>query len=373
MKVLMVSKACVTASYRGKLFEMVSQDSGLELTLVVPPQWGSLPYEAVADEPFRTRILPVRLSGRNHFHWYPGMGQVLQEEKPDLVHVDEEHYSLVTGLLFRETRRRRIPALFFTWQNILKRYPLPFARTEQFVFRHAAGAIAGNQEAGDVLRQKGYGGPLAVIPQFGCDPDVFRPRAHSQTRSAWGLAEGEVTVGYVGRLVPEKGLDTLLEAMIPILRVRPRTRLILAGSGPLQEYLSTQIETAGLAAQVRLVPWTPSHQMPDLMNALDILVLPSKTTPTWKEQFGRVLPEAMASEVAVVGSTSGEIPRVIGDAGRVFEEGNARELRDVLEALLSDPVERHRLARRGRVRVRERFTQSAIATDTLSFYRSILA
>jgi len=368
----MISKACVTASYRGKLREMVRQQDDLELTLVVPPRWGTLPYEPAPAEPFATRLMPARLTGRNHFHWYPGIAAVLEEEKPDLIHIDEEHYSLVTGLILREASIRQVPALFFTWQNIYKDYPWPFSQLERYVFHHAAGALAGNQDALDVLRRKGYKGPAAVIPQFGTDPDVFRPRDDVRMRETWGLRDGQVVIGYVGRLVPEKGLDTLFEAMLPILRARPEVVLVLAGSGPLQDSLQRQAEITGVAARVRMVPWVSSHEMPALMSALDILVLPSKTTPRWKEQFGRVLPEAMASEVAVVGSSSGEIPLVIGEAGLVFEEGNARALRDALESLIAHPDRRRRLARDGRARVRQRFSQRVIAEQTLAFYRTIL-
>ena len=71
----------------------------------------------------------------------------------------------------------------------------------------------------------------------------------------------------------------------------------------------------------------PSTEVPAVLRALDVLVLPSLTTPSWKEQFGRVLQEAMACAIPVVGSDSGEIPHVIGDAGLVTPEGDAAALR----------------------------------------------
>jgi glycosyltransferase involved in cell wall biosynthesis len=367
----MVSKACVSAAYRGKLREMVQQ-AGLDLVLVVPPVWGSLPYEPAADEPFRTLVSPVRLSGRNHLHWYPALGRILAAERPALLHVDEEHYSLVTGLAFQKAVRLAIPAVFFTWQNLYKRYPLPFAALEQYVFRHAAGAIAGNAEAVSVLRKKRYRGPVAVIPQFGTDPQVFRPRARSEFRSEWGFGDDETVIGYVGRLVPEKGVDVLVEAALPFLKPGGDVRLVLAGSGPERDALERALQGAGVEGAVRFVPWVPSERMPDLMNGLDILVLPSRTTPRWKEQFGRVLPEAMASELAVVGSRSGEIPEVIGEAGLVFDEDNAYQLREALRLLLDHPAERRRLGEAGRARVEERFSQRVVAQSTVDFYNAVL-
>ena len=67
-----------------------------------------------------------------------------------------------------------------------------------------------------------------------------------------------------------------------------------------------------------LLPQIPSDQVAVEMRKLHALVLPSRTTPRWKEQFGRVLIEAMACGVPPVGSDSGEIPHVIDDAGLVF-------------------------------------------------------
>jgi glycosyltransferase involved in cell wall biosynthesis len=112
--------------------------------------------------------------------------------------------------------------------------------------------------------------------------------------------------------------------------------------------------------------------MPAYYHQLDTLVVPSRTRPNWKEQFGRVLVEAMASGVPVVGSDSGEIPHVIGDAGLIFPEGQADVLRAHLARLLGNADLRTDLARRGRERVLERFTQAQVAAQTYQVYRSVL-
>ncbi|MBC7239486.1 MAG: glycosyltransferase, partial [Chloroflexi bacterium] len=95
--------------------------------------------------------------------------------------------------------------------------------------------------------------------------------------------------------------------------------------------------------------------------------------PKWKEQFGRVLIEAMACGVPVVGSDSGEIPHVIGEAGLIFPEGDALLLRRCLERLQQDMAFRQDLARRGRERVLQHYTQAQIAAQTVAFYREVLA
>jgi glycosyltransferase involved in cell wall biosynthesis len=92
------------------------------------------------------------------------------------------------------------------------------------------------------------------------------------------------------------------------------------------------------------------------MSCCDALVLPSLTTPRWKEQFGRVLPEAMACGVPVIGSTSGNIPAMIGDAGIVVPEGDAGAVAAALRSLEESPERHARLAAAGRRRVVERLS-----------------
>jgi glycosyltransferase involved in cell wall biosynthesis len=112
--------------------------------------------------------------------------------------------------------------------------------------------------------------------------------------------------------------------------------------------------------------------MPQFYQTADVLVLPSRPRPNWTEQFGRVLTEAMASEVAVVGSNVGEIPHVIGNAGTVFPEGDAVALADVLNRLVSVPAVRRDLGARGRARVLSHFTQQHVAGATLAVYRKLV-
>jgi len=117
----------------------------------------------------------------------------------------------------------------------------------------------------------------------------------------------------------------------------------------------------------------PTYEIPGEMQQLDALVLPSVTRPNWIEQFGRVLPEAMACETPVIGSSSGEIPHVIGDAGLVFEEGNVQELVARIRQLLDDPELYAQLAAKGRQRVLENYTQEQIARQTYKVYQQMLA
>ncbi len=230
------------------------------------------------------------------------------------------------------------------------------------MLRRADAAIAGNHEAMEVLKAKGWQREIDVLPQFGVDEDEFRPMV------AGTGASPAPTIGYVGRLVPEKGVDLLLDALAGL---PDQVRLVIVGAGSMRDELQRMAARLGIAARVEFRPAVPSVHMPSVYAGLDILVLPSRSRPNWKEQFGRVLIEAMACQVPVVGSTCGEIPNVIGDAGLVFQEGDARALQEQLQALLAKPEWRADLAQRGRARVLARYTMRRIADATADIYRRL--
>jgi glycosyltransferase involved in cell wall biosynthesis len=263
-------------------------------------------------------------------------------------------------------------AVFFTWQNIHRRYPPPFSLIQSYNLRNADYAIAGNSEAVRVLRAKGYRGPITVIPQFGVDPDEFKAQSSKLKvpNSQFAIRNLQFTIGYVGRLVEEKGVHILLRA---VASLSGPWRLHILGSGPQRAHLERLVAELGIAQRVSFEDPIPSIQMPGYYNQLDTLVLPSLTRPNWKEQFGRVLIEAMACGVPVVGSDSGEIPNVIGEAGLVFAEGDERALRAKLSQLMTDPALRDDLAQRGREWVLAHYTQAQIAAKTYQVYQELVS
>jgi glycosyltransferase involved in cell wall biosynthesis len=315
---------------------------------------------------YRLIVSPLTLNGRFHLHFYPDLPRLLGELRPDILHMDEEPYNLATWHALRSGEAVGARSLFFTWQNLARRYPLPFQHFERANYARAAHAIAGNLAAAEVLRAKGYTGPISVIPQFGVDPEIFAPG----DRSAQPVP-GELVIGYAGRLVPEKGVSLLLRACAA-LPIRG-WRLRIAGDGPLRADLEEEARAAGIEQQIEFVGRMASTRVSDFYRTLDVLVLPSESQPNWIEQFGRVLIEAMSCEVAVVGSDCGEIPHVIGDAGLVFPEGDADALRDRLSALAADPARRESLGRRGRQRVLDCYTHARVAAATDEVYRRMLA
>jgi glycosyltransferase involved in cell wall biosynthesis len=368
MRVLMISKACVVGVYQKKLEEL-ARLPGVELTVVVPPAWrdrsGTLRLERQYTQGYELVVLRCALNGSYHLHFYPGLGRVMRRFRPDLVHLDEEPYNLATAHGIVLARRCKARTVFFSWQNIERQYPYPFRVLERYVLRHADYGIVGNQQSSQVWRAKGFQGPLAVIPQFGVDPGIYAP---GTVRPERGSGQGLV-IGYVGRLVSEKGIGLLLEALSGL---EGPWRAVVVGRGPMLQGLQSQAQQLGLASRVAFKGPIPSAQMPDVYRGLDVLVLPSRTRPNWKEQFGRALVEAMACGVVVVGSDSGEIPHVIGDAGLTFPEGQPAALRRQLERLQEDRGLHDDLSERGRRRVLAQYTQAAVAASTYDVYKSAL-
>ncbi len=363
----MISKACLVGAYQRKLEEMALH-CDVELTVLVPPAWrderGTLELERAHVHGYTLRTIPMGLNGHFHLHFYPTLGAEINQARPDIVHVDEEPYNLATFQATWLARRAGARVLFFTWQNLERQYPFPFNWMERYVLGRAAYALLGNREAMHVWRAKGYRGPLKIVPQFGVDPDIFQPR-----RGARDAGQG-ISIGYVGRLVREKGVDVLLRAVAGLPGL---WRLYILGSGPERGALARLAQELGIAGHVIFDAPIPSTQMPAYYSGLDVLVLPSRTRENWKEQFGRVLVEAMACGVPVVGSTCGEIPHVINQSGLIFPEDNIETLRDCLVRLQCDQDLWADLSRRGRQRVKSFYSQAKIATDTVQVYREIMS
>jgi glycosyltransferase involved in cell wall biosynthesis len=380
MRILMLSKALVVGAYQKKAEELAALP-GVELTVAVPPLWrepgvGQQRLERRFVGGYRLVVLPIWLNGRHHLHFYPAVKRLVAQLRPDVFHIDEESFNLATYQAMRAGVRHGARCCFYNWATVDRHYPPPFRWFERYAFRHAAHAIAGAQEAADIIRRHGYNGPISVLPQFGVDPDLFSPgdsrsgiadAESSAVASAQSPAPNSFVVGYIGRLVPQKGVLDLVEAL-PLLPTSVSMRMI--GDGVLRSQILGRAAELGVSRRVELVAWT--SDVPGELRRLDALVLPSRTTDTWKEQFGRVLPEAMSCGVPVVGSSSGEIPNVVGDAGLIYPEGDVPALAAALRRLAEEPALRQGLSMRGRARVLKCYTQAALARQYYEIYRSML-
>ncbi|MEM9976044.1 MAG: hormogonium polysaccharide biosynthesis glycosyltransferase HpsO [Cyanobacteria bacterium P01_D01_bin.2] len=362
---------------------------GHDVTVVVPKRWnpGGVQNRIVEPEPRQDgsfRVVPIANLSQNNqgllsFGW--GIVNLLKTFKPDIIQVEQGSKSLGYAELITLNRLLGGNAknLFFTWWNLPYELKFPLSLLEGYNLRHTDGLVVGNQDGADILKKRGYQGPVRVMPQLGVDETLFRPQKQPQLRQQLSIAADAFAIGFVGRFVPEKGLRTLFKAL-EALKNLPWT-LVLLGRGPLKDELQTQAHTLGIAERIRWIESVPHDAVPDYINLMDTLVLPSETTYEfktltsvgWKEQFGHVLIEAMACQVPVIGSDSGEIPYVIADSGLVFPEGDHSALADRLTQLIQQPEQQQALAKKGYERAMKHYTNKALATELLAFYQELLA
>ena len=375
-KLITVSHSYVVTLNRRLANELARVGAGRwEVTAVAPPFFqGDLSPIQLKPEPGEaSRLEPVRalFSRSAHLFVYGPELRARLSSGVDLVHSWEEPYVLA-GAEVALLTPRRVPLVFATAQNLFKRYPPPFAQLERWVVDRSAGWVAyGETVKQNLLLRPGYARrPARYIP-MGVDVELFRPDralgAEFLRELGWE-AEGPPVVGYLGRFVPEKGVE-LLRGVLE--RLTTPWRALFVGGGPMEQSLRAWAERQG-PGKVRIVTGIPHARVPQVLNAMDVLCAPSQTTPRWKEQFGRMLAEGFACGVPVLTSDSGEIPHTAGDAGQVLPEADSAAWTKALAELLESPERRRELSARGRERAVTRFSWPVVARAHLDFFESVL-
>jgi glycosyltransferase involved in cell wall biosynthesis len=328
---------------------------GWDPWLVVPARWrhdhaeGDVAAEHL-DE-LAGRVLPRRVvpAGAIQRHLYvTSPGRLLRELKPDVAFIEAESTSLAAAQWGWALHRAGVPFGVQADENLHRDFPLAARLIRRWVDAHAAFVAVRSPAAARLVTERAPRLPAPLVPHHVAVPKTAPARA----------GDGLFTVGFAGRLVPEKGLDTLADAVAGMSGVRLR----LIGNGSMRAALEARRERG---EPIEIVTGVRHEDMPEAYAQLDVLVLPSLTTPRWSEQFGRVLVEALASGVPVVGSSSGEIPWVIDSTrgGLVFPEGDVAALRSALERLRGDPALRASLAQAGGDAARARFSVERVAED----------
>ena len=376
MKLLVLSHACVTPVNQ-QLFAAVEQKAGWEVDIILPSNWlndYTSSIKAGRWPGFSGRLIevPVLKPGSIPLHVYrKSLRAIIRSSKPDAIYVQHEPYAAATYQLYRANARTlRKPIGFFTWQNIEKRYPIPFRQMEHSVLRHSVVAFSGSESAEQVLRDKGFSGKTVLLPGS-VDPEMYSPQASANALKSEWCDAGTVAIGYVGRIVEEKGLANLLHALKRIERLP--WKLVMVGKGPFEAEFNSLASTLGLSDRVLQLGYVPHDQIPVYLSAFDMLVVPSETRPNWKEQFGRVIIEAMACGTPVIGSDSGEIPFLIRatGGGLAFKEGDPADFAAALETLISDPNKRSQLAATGGDTVRSRYSHDAVVTNFVAAWKDV--
>ncbi len=324
------------------------------------------------DEPCPVVPVPAYLTRLVHLFLYgwPQLRHALRGPW-DIIHAWEEPY-ILAGAELAACTPRTARYVFRTAQSLNKWYPPPFNLFERYTLNRAAGWICSGQLVAENLgkRSRYADRPMARIP-LGVETTVFRPDAAAgeSVRGSLGWSEpGPPVIGYLGRFVPEKGLKVLTTALDA---TKTPWRALFVGGGKLERELRTWAKKYP-DDRVRVCTDVTHERVAPYVNAMDILVAPSQTTPRWKEQFGRMLIEGMACGVPVVGSDSGEIPFVIGDDGVVLPEADPAAWAKGLAELLESPARRAELGARGRARAEAAYAWPVVARQHLDFFDRLL-
>ena len=306
-RLLSIAHSYTVALNRRLAHEMArAGGSDWQVTAVAPAYFHrELPTAYMLDESCSLCMVPAHLISRTHFFFYGRKLHDLLRERWDLVHCWEEPYILAAGQVARWTDPET-PLVFWTAQNIAKCYPWPFSAIERYCLERCSGWMACGQTIVQTMLPRGYDRkPYRIMP-LGVDLDKFRPDAAAcseiRNRLGWQL-EGPPIVGYLGRLVEEKGVRFLMQVLD---RLETPWRALFVGSGPLEYELNTWARKYGDRVRIATGVW--HHEVPAYLNAIDLLCAPSQTRPSWREQFGRMIIEGFGVGLPIVASDSGRYP-----------------------------------------------------------------
>ena len=364
IRAVIVSHLYADPANRAKLRSLTGL--GVSLAVAVPDKWAGSDGKSLSTswgDDAGVRVVPIPVIGRvsdpHRLHWSAKtLRRLLTDFRPDLLHIEEEPWTQPASLALGLARRLGIRSVLSTAESLPGRYSIRQRFRRERSLRLATGVIGANRLALALATKRRPKLPHLALPQIGITPPPAVARVPHP-----GLA-----IGFLGRLVPERGLDLLFRACVGLAG---KWTLTVIGTGPSQEELETLAERLGISARVFWLGALPRQGVDEVWPRLDCLVFPARTTERWVATTARAALHAMANGVPVVASDSGALPEIVGDAGRIVPEEDVAALSAALESLYTDRAECERLGAAARRRIMDEFSDGAIATKTLNFWRSL--
>jgi len=380
MKLLIISQYGLVTEAHLKIFQEFSKNNFIKEVLVLVPKFlkvdkvynsrGFVKARKIEFENKKGKIIPVPFikGGINFFYIF----YYLVKFKPDVIFVLNEAFSkdvfwASLANIFAKIFcfwRKKPKIYFYGFENINKyytEYNLIQKIVAQFIKKTINYGIVCNDEALKILNEVNWY-PRTKKIFWGVPLEVYQKNISQQEildlKQKLKISLNSKIIGYVGRFVEEKGIKDLIEAF---LKLDLDAVLIFIGDGQLRSWLE---KTSRNHPNIIVLPPQKSEDLAYFYKIIDVLVLPSKTTKSWKEQFGRVLIEAMASGVKVVGSNSGAIPEVINGCGAIFKEGDVDDLKNAIIKELDINRDRNKLQERAKLASVENFVN-----ECLEFFR----
>ena len=332
MRVLLVTHSMIPSQMQQWRHAAASDiDLHIAGTLQAPPA----PWWTTEDlEGLPTHLLkPLGWISRGIQWWtFPGLGRVIRRLRPDLIQVEFEPWSLVLSQVIgsRSLLVGQVSDNIWFHGFRVERWAR-VVRSRRMLSR-MAGLAGWNHDSIALARRYGLppAAPTAIAPTRMHDPEPFHRAAgrRDSYREAFGLTE-DLAVGFVGRLVPEKGVAWLLASAASVSD--SGIVICIFGSGPDERVLREMAARSPIP--VRFFGDRSPADIPGVMAALDVLVVPSLTTPSWAEQFGRVVVEAMFARTPVISSDSGSLPEAVGLGGVLVPEADEEALASAIDDL----------------------------------------
>jgi rhamnosyl/mannosyltransferase len=295
----------------------------------------------------------------------PSMPALLGAEDADLVVIHEPN---PMGLLAYYLVRPAVPLIVWFHSEVIRpgwQYRSFYRPLLQFALRRAAKIVVASPtlaESAPALRE--WQAKCVVIP-YGIGIDTSSPEVARRSEALQRAARRPVVL-FVGRLVPYKGADVLLDAMQGL-----NADAVLVGDGPMRQRLESKARELGISDQIRFAGELAQDELTAQLLACDLLVLPSVTR---QEAFGVVQLEAMACGKPVISTDLGTGVGWVnqhGETGLVVPPGEAAALRDAIRILLEDAPRRAALGEGARRRARSHFHVDHMVDSTLGLYTEV--
>lgn len=376
LKVLFVWHGAVEKSYRQLFYEMTKL--GVEVIVITAKRW----YEAAKWQDFEPveidkyyKVYPLRTIFTNHIRAFfyfnlAKMKWIVFKEKPDVIYIKEEPYSTACFFITTITKflSPKTKIIIESDENIYKTHPFPFNFFEKVSLKLTDALSLVATDAFEIYKNKNFNRPMYktiyFIPYFPVSTDKKLKMGGSF----------KLKVGFVGRVVEEKGIDNIILALYELKNrgLEDTCLYIVGGIGDKQYYDYIVKLSSKKGVNVEFLGTFTVNEIGEFYSFIDVLVLPSRTKSWWKEQFGRVLVEAMACGTPCVGSSSGEIPRVINNPDLIFEEDNYVQLADILEKFYKREYSKEKMSK-DLIEYSKNFTIEAVAKNKVKIIENLIS
>lgn len=315
---------------------------------------GLIQYVRVSARGDRERPMDLRWSRR-------ALRAMVRDVGPQLIHIMGDPWTPTAEAGAAAARHLKIPYVLVATSSFGGPKGLT-AKWQGDRIRTEAAALAGTVRSAleHLLGGQSTDRPTAVLPPGGLSiPVAWSPRPDP----------APVMFAAVGRLVAERGIDLLLDALGATFG---DWRLRIVGTGPVHESLEQQAQHLGLSARIEWLGALPRDQLNAFWPEVDVLVAPSRSTPEWVEPSGAMVLQAMAQGVAPVVSRSGALPDVVAGSGLIVDQDDLVALTRATQGFVAEPWRCRSIGAVARQRVLEHYADAAVAERMVTLWRQAL-